>query len=485
MPVAALFQPLVAADEGQSSLATKLVVLYVFLLFGRVLEMLQVFGLGGLRLMVPISIVALVAVFLSGNFLRALRTPLGVLLIAWTAWMIVCMPFSGWRSESLNQFANIWLKSLMVFFIVAGLGGAAFAFRKVMNAMGWAAAAACLLVLPGFSSVGARPGIDRLVGVGTLSNPNEIAFHLWLGMSFLVALFVRGQNTKKVILSAVCLLEFAITLKTLSREGLLLALVVVFLALLRVSFPNKIKIALASTLVGFFALATLSPEGLDRYLTVFTHNVSGEAAASAKASSRAREQKLRESVELTRRHPIFGVGMGVFMPASVALAEENGRRGDWEVSHNGYTQVSSELGLPGVLILLAIYLTALRQIAQISRAAKRAGREDVRQMAFTLFIALVVLIVHFCFDSIAYVFYMPLMTGLVAAFSLAYSTAVSEESSEVFAERVPSLTFQPAMGNSWVPVLPSPASRHAPPVKPSRNPYRFGRRRNSDGREKQ
>ena len=479
MPVEVLPQTPAAADEGQGNLATKLVALYVFLLFGRVLEMLQVFGLGGLRLMVPISIVALVAVFLSGHFLRALRTPLGVLLVAWTAWMIVCMPFSGWRSESLNQFANIWLKSLMIFFVVAGLGGAAFAFRKVMSAMGWAAAAACLLVLPGFSSAGGRPGIDRLVGVGTLSNPNEIAFHLWLGMSFLVALLVRGNVAKKVILSAICLLELAITLKTLSREGLLLAFVVVLLALIRVSFPNKVKIVLASSLVGLFALATLSPAGLDRYLTVFTHNVSGEAAASAKASSKAREQKLRESLELTRRHPIFGVGMGVFMPASVALAKENGGQGDWEVSHNGYTQVSSELGLPGVLILLAIYVTAFRQIARINRAAKRAGREDVRQLAFTLFISLVVLVVHFCFDSIAYVFYMPLITGLVAAFSLVYSSAMLEESSvEPIPHLIPVPPLRPAMGNSWRPALPSPAPPRSK-MEPSRNPYRFGRRRNS------
>src|SRR5947209_8744209 len=167
--------------------SARIVALYIFLLFCRILEMLPLFGLGQLRLMLLVTAVALVLVFLTGNLLKALKTSLGALLIAWTAWMIICMPFSTWRSETLNQFLNNWLKSLMAFFIVAGLASTREAFRKAMSAMGWAAAVACLLVLPGLAAAGTGNGVsDRLFGVGTLSNPNEIAFHLWLGMSFLV-----------------------------------------------------------------------------------------------------------------------------------------------------------------------------------------------------------------------------------------------------------------------------------------------------------
>ena len=124
-------------------IATRLVALYVFLLFCRILEMLPFFGLGHLRLMVLVTMAALLVVFLTGNLVRALRTSIGALLIAWTAWMVVCMPFSTWRSETLDQFLNNWLKSLMVFFIVAGLASTTSAFEKVTAAMGWAAAAAC------------------------------------------------------------------------------------------------------------------------------------------------------------------------------------------------------------------------------------------------------------------------------------------------------------------------------------------------------
>ena len=142
--------------------------------------MLGVFGLENMRLMLVVSSTALLVVFFTGNIARAIKTEVGALLIALTMWMLVAMPFSSWRSETLNQFLNNWLKSLMVFVIVAGLTATIPIYRRLMRTMGWAAAASLILVLPG-----AFGGGERLIGVGTLSNPNEVAFHFWLGMPFL------------------------------------------------------------------------------------------------------------------------------------------------------------------------------------------------------------------------------------------------------------------------------------------------------------
>jgi hypothetical protein len=71
-------------EQDHASGTTKIVGLYVFLLFCRILEMLALVGLGQLRLMLVVTVVALLVVFLTGNLLRAFRTPLGILLIAWT-----------------------------------------------------------------------------------------------------------------------------------------------------------------------------------------------------------------------------------------------------------------------------------------------------------------------------------------------------------------------------------------------------------------
>jgi O-antigen ligase len=459
-------------DEGRSTLSTKIVGLYVFLLFCRILEMLGMFGLGRLRLMMLVTTIALVAAILTGNLVRALKTEIGVLLVLWTSWMLISIPFGTWRSESLNQFANLWLKSLIVFFIVVGLACTRPAFQRSMSAMGWAAAMAAVLVLPGLASAGRGNGVDdRLIGFGTLSNPNEIAFHLWLGMSFLVLLAVRGHGIKKLLLRGVCVLEVFLIVKTVSREGLLIGAVVILLALLRASAMDKAKILVAASVLCVVGVLSLSPQSLDRYLTLFTSHVNGEAAASARESSRSREQKLRESVELTLRHPLFGVGMGVFMPASVGLAKEKGGPVDWQASHNSYTQVSSELGIPGILILLAILGSAVRQVWRMDREAKHAGRDDVRQYAFAILIAIVVLAIHFCFDSMAYLFYMPLIAGLATALATTYGPefAMARESVITATERT---------GGSPAAVRPSAAPAIAP-LGRERNPYRLGRRRST------
>jgi O-antigen ligase len=459
-------------DEGRSTLSTKIVGLYVFLLFCRILEMLGMVGLSRLRLMMLVTLIGLVAAILTGNLVRALKTEIGVLLVLWTSWMLISMPFGTWRSESLNQFANLWLKSLMVFFIVVSLACARPAFQRTMSAMGWAAAMAAVLVLPGLAAAGGGNGVDdRLIGFGTLSNPNEIAFHLWLGMSFLVLLAVRGKGIKKVLLGGVCLLEVFLIVKTVSREGLLIGAVVILLGLLRASAMNKAKIIAAASVLCVVGVLSLSQQSLDRYLTLFTSHVNGEAAASARESSRSREQKLRESVELTLRNPLFGVGMGVFMPASVGLAKEKGGPVDWQASHNSYTQVSSELGIPGILILLAIYGSAVRQVWRVDLEAKRAGHEDVRQSAFAILIAIVVLSMHFCFDSMAYLFYLPLIAGLATALTMVYRP-------ESASAREPLIVASEKTGLAPV-ELRSPLASAIARVSRERNPYRFGRRRSS------
>jgi O-antigen ligase len=234
---------------------------------------------------------------------------------------------------------------------------------------------------------------------------------------------------------------------------------------------DKAKILVEASVLCVVGVLSFSPQSLDRYLTLFTSHVNGEAAASARESSRSREQKLRESVELTLRHPLFGVGMGVFMPASVGLAKEKGGPVDWQASHNSYTQVSSELGIPGILILLAILGSAVRQVWRMDREAKHAGRDDVRQYAFAILIAIVVLAIHFCFDSMAYLFYMPLIAGLATALATTYGPefAMARESVITATERT---------GGSPAAVRPSAAPAIAP-LGRERNPYRLGRRRST------
>jgi len=475
MPEAVLTNPFAAADE-RATTSTRILVAYVFLLFSRILEMFGMVGYENLRLMLVVTSTALLVVFITGNIIRAVKTETGALLLALTMWMVIAMPFSSWKSETLNQFLNNWLKSLMVFIIVAGLTSTIQTFRRLLKSMGWAAAASSILVIPG-----AFGGGDRLVGIGTLSNPNEVAFHLWLGMPFLIYLITQSRAVKKIILIGICGFELLMIIKTVSREGLLLAGAIALLTLLRVSMGNKMKIAITFAALVITAVMTLPQESIARYMTMFTSDANTEAAQSAALSAKTRTQKLQESIELTLKNPIFGVGMGVFMPASVELTKAKGGTVDWQVSHNSYTQVSSELGFPGFLLLLALYVSAFRQVIKTDKRAKAAGREDIRQISFALSLALVVLAIHFCFDSMAYMFYLPLLMGLTTAFTATFGHEVTETlkvespTASIGTTALPSDAFQPAIAGTWG-SAPNERGQTSQPAR-QRNPYRLGRKR--------
>jgi hypothetical protein len=129
-----------------------------------------------------------------------------------------------------------------------------------------------------------------------------------------------------------------------------------------------------------------------------------------------------------------------------------------------------------LLILLAICGTAFRQIWRVNRAAKLARRDDIRQYSFVLLIAMSILCFHFCFDSMAYVFYLPLMLGLVAAFANAYRPLVL---GDPMSEAIPVLSPTMLDRLSTTPVDRQAESKHSttPVALSARNPYRFGRRR--------
>ncbi len=64
---------------------------------------------------------------------------------------------------------------------------------------------------------------------------------------------------------------------------------------------------------------------------------------------------------MTVQHPIFGVGPGAFSAVARAERIRNGEHGGEElVSHNTYTQTSSETGFPGIILFVGTVIMAIR-----------------------------------------------------------------------------------------------------------------------------
>src|SRR6185437_5035837 len=99
--------------------------------------------------------------------------------------------------------------------------------------------------------------------------------------------------------------------------------------------------------------------------TLFSSDDTSAAAQSARLSGQERRRKFDEAVELTLMNPIFGVGMGAFIPSSVALAESKGEKGIWIMPHNSYAQVSSEMGFIGCFLFIGVLVVCFRALIKV------------------------------------------------------------------------------------------------------------------------
>jgi O-antigen ligase len=142
--------------------------------------------------------------------------------------------------------------------------------------------------------------------------------------------------------------------------------------------------------------------------------------ATATGSAEERWGLLKDGIYLTLRHPLFGVGPGDFQVAQADLAVARGEsRGAWRVTHNSYTQISSEMGIPGLVIYLVFLYRCFESLNSIARS-RYPGKDwqDLRALAMSLRASFVVVLTIAFFDSYAYDTNIPILAGLACALSL-------------------------------------------------------------------
>jgi O-antigen ligase len=165
---------------------------------------------------------------------------------------------------------------------------------------------------------------------------------------------------------------------------------------------------------------------MHRYATLFTNDSDDIEAIQSTA---ARTHLLTSSIQFSIQHPIFGVGPGEFSDYEASVAKSEGKKAAWQVTHNAYTQVSSEAGVPALLFYLAVIVMSFRTFGKVYRAARY--RPELRSMAMACFCCQLSM-VGFCtatiFLSLAYAMYLPTMSGLALAFSRSLDRELARQS---------------------------------------------------------
>ena len=398
---------------------------YLFLVFSRTPEYLAPYT-GSPPLIFITGILALALGLLNGRFITRLKSTQAICLLTYTGWLLLSTMGSFWPGGSFQLLTQTWSKSLIGFFIVAATIWTIDQCKRAMFtiAVGLIGVEIAKVFLG--AQIEGRLGLE---GSGSLGNSNALAFHILVILPFALLMWMQGKRIGKITAIPVLAYGVVTVLQTGSRAGLVELAILMLVFFIRLSAPGKVAfmasfsiITVITVLMGLNGL--VSDDAIERYKTLFSNEDKSEAFRSAEASQAIRTENFVQSVNTTFAHPLLGIGPGVFTPFMATEIQKDGRRSNWRNTHNAYTQISSESGLPAFFLYMTALAASLKAAFSIYRATrKRPEMKLVADMSFCLLSSLIVFSVNGVFDNNAYLFYFPLLAGLAVALNATVTDA--------------------------------------------------------------
>ena len=402
-------------DNPLRKLGLYLAIAFIFCRFSLVQEVVAITLNFDPHLVRMLGIPTVVLAAITGGLWRVLRSRLSYAWLGLLIWMALSTPLSYWPGGSTSLIFSFVKGQLPILLIVGGL---VLTWKECRLVLITIALACAVNVLSGRFFTLSQNSDSRLsLEGGTIGNANDFTAHLLFALPFVI--FVLLISDRAWIRRILCLgvLGYGVYFcaATGSRGGLVGFAAALMFILFRARGWVRIGALGASAVMFLLVLAVLPQSMLQRYATLFTDETDNLEAVE---STLARTHLLKSSIQFTMQHPIFGVGPGEFSDYEAAFAKSAGKRPAWQVTHNAYTQVSSEAGIPALLFFLTAIVMSFRTFGRVQRAAR--SRPQLRSMATACFCCQLSL-VGFCtaiiFLSLAYTMYLPTMSGLALAFS--------------------------------------------------------------------
>jgi O-antigen ligase len=254
--------------------------------------------------------------------------------------------------------------------------------------------AASVAVVAIASVVVARVSSGRLRGVlsGIYGNSNDLALIIDLSLPICLAFLLTARsNWKKIAWSVVMLAMIYAVFLTASRSGAITLIVVALICLWQIGVKNRLFSLLLLIPVAAIVIWVYGGNSLrQRFEQTNMDPAGANRSTEAFDSAQQRKQLLIQSLKITAEHPLFGVGPGNFPVVS----------GVWRVTHNSYTQISSEGGIPALILYLLIFWRGIVNVRDIRRYPKADKRVQLFSMA--LGASLAAYLVGSIFASVAY-----------------------------------------------------------------------------------
>jgi O-antigen ligase len=347
------------------------------------------------------------------------------LLVLLSVWFIAGIPFAFWKNGSLDLFTHVWAKTLLVYLLLT------ITLRTLSRiyVLLWAIILSELLAT-GFSILQPSRALwvgERIYGANTgFLGWNFLGIAAAMTIPYIAVIFVTRRSALSTsLLIATSLSMLWMLILTASRGGFLnviFSVVLTSLFVLRGSSRGRIAgLGIAAVLLMgvFFAppvfwdrVGTLwnSPDA-SAYTGQFHSELEGLAAEE---STEGRMELLRRSIEYTFEHPIFGLGLGNFN--LVSGAQHSGEPNAWMGTHNTFTQVSSEAGLPALGLYLALLIVTARSMYRVRhRASEHLHQPELKLMAAATFVSLLSFAFGACVAHLAYDYYFFYIVAIAVA----------------------------------------------------------------------
>lgn len=383
--------------------------------------------LGAKAYLSTVSFVVLpVMLVLSGNLLRGFRDITGRIWLLFIIWVCLAVPFSVWKGGSVTMLMGYVPHNWIQLFYFAAFVVSVKHCRKVMFFL---IAGDFLLLLDCFVFGSMKTGRLDIPHSVFFNNANDLALQLTIAITQFMYLLYQRQIWKHLLAMAAMLVAAVYLLKTGSRGDFLAILVLAVVCFIFAKQQVRLRFALVGVPVLAGALLLVPSESLHRLMLLVSQPDAASADTMEDASSMdSQAQRIilfKTSVQFALTHPLFGVGPGQFAVAMSGDMDKNGKSAPWLGTHNSYTQVASECGIPAFLLYTSVVMiTLVSMFRMYRRSANVPGLEDVNALAFCVFAGALMYAICTIFFHIAYTGILPTIAGMSVALRLSTNQAL-------------------------------------------------------------
>ena len=388
----------------------------VFLRFSALPDIIASLSRQNTYLLYVAGSVAILASVVSGRARRVFRQKPAMFWLWFVFWMIFAVPFSSWKGGSFNFVVTYIKTDFVILVTTACLARTWTDCRKIIYTIA-AAAAFTIAISLIFDTGGDR---FNFALSGSIGNSNDLAAHLLLVIPFLLFIALKPRANLFFRLLSITAGAFGIfeILRASSRGALIALLLATMFAFVRGSIRQKAVVG-AGAVVALIFFAILLPSSTRQRLMSFSNGA--DSNKEALESSEIREYLLKQSIVYTLENPFWGVGPNQFAAYHASHAPQGETKANlqfqplWYETHNSYTEISSECGIPALMFYLAAGISTFVLLGKIRKRAGGAYRPEIVIASHCLTIGLFAYSVAIFFVNFGYYYQFPAISGLVVA----------------------------------------------------------------------